>query len=295
MRLIKIFKAIEENKLGVLNDKAIYSCINKKNKKGLTPIHYAVICKNTQAVRFLLEYGADIDIYNKYGFTPLQTASSMDYYEIVEVLMKHKLYKTWYEPMMLAASKNNYQTFYRLIKLGGDVNGYVKDKEGPSLLHWAAQEGNIDIIRLLVENGAAPDLLNESCLTPLYMSASEGYLDIVNYLISCGANLEGRIEQGFNKTTPLMIATSWNRINVVDALLKQGANIEARDRDGRTSLFYAVLRQHNEVVDLLIRNGARQDIKDYRGYILKDLSNPSVRKKIEDEEDFFDTIEHKEE
>ncbi|MFA5675068.1 MAG: ankyrin repeat domain-containing protein [Christensenellales bacterium] len=284
MNINRLFKAIENNENDLLKVNLTSKNINKKNKEGQTLIHQATICNNVEAIKLLLNLCVNVDIYDKKGFSALKYACYMDHVEAAELLMKYKLSLTWYEPMMLAASMDCCKTLRCLIGLGGDVNGYASDKEGYSLIHWAAQEGHIDVIKLLVEHGANPDLLDDSGHTPLYKSASEGHTDIVEYLLTCGVDIEGRLEKELNSTTPIMIACGWNKSKVVEVLIKNGANIEAKDMDGRTPLFYAVLRQNKNIVDILINNGADKNIKDLRGYTLNDLNNPEIRKAIDNEE-----------
>lgn len=286
MSINKIFHAIKNNNVDYLKNNLTHKNLNKKNKDGQAFIHQAAISNNIAAIKLLIDFGANIDIYDKNGFSPLKYACYYDNYESAELLMKYKLTLIGYEPMMLAASMNCCNTLRCLIELGGDVNGYVSDKEGYSLIHWAAQEGHVDVIKLLVERGANPDLLDDSGHTPLYKAASEGHADIVEYLLTCKVDIEGRLEEEFNHTTPLMIACVCNKIYIVEILIKNGANIEAKDRDGRTPLFYAALRQHREIFDLLVKYGANKNIKDYRGYTISDLGDPKIRKTIDDEEDF---------
>jgi len=54
----------------------------------------------------------------------------------------------------------------------------------------AAQNGHLDIVRFLVEAGAAIDQGNNNGSTPLWLAAQDGHLDIVRFLVEAGAATE---------------------------------------------------------------------------------------------------------
>jgi ankyrin repeat protein len=51
----------------------------------------------------------------------------------------------------------------------------------------AALKGHLDIVRFLVEGGAAKDQAQNDGATPLLVAAGEGHLDIVRFLVAAGA------------------------------------------------------------------------------------------------------------
>lgn len=64
-----------------------------------------------------------------------------------------------------------------------------KDDQGLAPLHWAADRGDLDIVRYLVdEKKANVDCLDNEGQTPLHYAAACGYPTIVEYLIKAGAN-----------------------------------------------------------------------------------------------------------
>jgi len=60
---------------------------NIKNNDGSTPLHYAA--DNSKVVEVLLEHGADLNIRDKYGATPLHDAAENGHPEVVELLLEH--------------------------------------------------------------------------------------------------------------------------------------------------------------------------------------------------------------
>lgn len=81
-----------------------------------TVLHVAATSGLTEAVELLLEEGANVNVQNKFGFTPLMNAVAFDHIETVKILLKH----------------------------GADVN--IKNKKGKTAFSLTAKE---EIIRLL--------------------------------------------------------------------------------------------------------------------------------------------------
>src|SRR5690606_12521044 len=67
-----------------------------------------------------------------------------------------------------------------LIEAGGEVNVLQTSRISP--LHLAAQTGNIDLIILLLENGASVEIKNEMCKTASDFADEKRHPDIANFL-----------------------------------------------------------------------------------------------------------------
>lgn len=85
------------------------------------------------------------------------------------------------------------------LKIGVDINGRVQD--GYTALHLAAQEGHIEVVKLLVEKGADIDLEStERGRYAFYSACLQGHYDVANYLLPRVKNVNKRILSG---VTPL--------------------------------------------------------------------------------------------
>jgi len=91
-------------------------------------------------------------------------------------------------------------------------------------LHIAAEQGNLEIVRMLIECGADVNALAKESLyeTPLGLSARENHIDVCKYLLSCGACPDGMDETAI---TPLMAACQDDHYEIAKLLLEAGANV----------------------------------------------------------------------
>lgn len=151
-----------------------------------------------------------------------------------------------------------------LVRNGAEVN--IRDKRGTSLL-WYAVSGNREgIVKVLLEEGADPKFRNSDYSPdtsyPLFTAIRRGNYSIVKLLLEHGAELESMDADGW---TPLGYATSLHHHSIIKLLLEHGADIEGRTSDGRTALGCAAVCGHNLVAGLLLELGAEVDAKDPGG------------------------------
>jgi ankyrin repeat protein len=92
-------------------------------------------------------------------------------------------------PLMLAGITNQLDWAKKLIERGADVN-----QKGWTPLHYAATKGNIEIMRLLIENHAYLDAESPNGTTPLMMAAHYGTPMATKLLLEEGA--DPRIQNG---------------------------------------------------------------------------------------------------
>lgn len=126
----------------------------------------------------------------------------------------------------------------------------------------AAQEGDLDHIKLLVEEGADVNSQSDDRWTPLMVAALEGHVEMVETLFGKGAVLDASSGKGQNA---LIIATIEGHVEVVRALLEHGAEVNAGNSKGWTALRFAVSMDETEILHALIEAGADTNIADHEG------------------------------
>ncbi len=159
------------------------------------------------------------------------------------------------DDLLKAVNADDISRVKDLLKEGLDVNGM--NKNGWSALMIAASKGNVDILKLLIENGAALDVRKyQGGQTALIFAAHWGHADVVRHLIARGANLNIQMDDGW---TALIDSISTDNVEVAKILVESGADANIKSNTGWTALMAAAYENHLEIVDLLIKRGA--DVK----------------------------------
>lgn len=126
----------------------------------------------------------------------------------------------------------------------------------------------LDIVKLLIDNGADVDIKTEYGSTPLHAALKLGYyartrgeqsefFDIARLLIRSGAkDVNTKDEDG---TTPLFLALYSEQFAIAKSLVDLGANVNEKAKDGQTPLEYAKSIGHTAMINLLIENGAENN------------------------------------
>uniref|UniRef100_A0A1B0F9D1 Uncharacterized protein n=1 Tax=Glossina morsitans morsitans TaxID=37546 RepID=A0A1B0F9D1_GLOMM len=125
---------------------------------------------------------------------------------------------------------------------------------GATALWVASGLGHLQVVKLLVQNGADVNHNTKAQSSPLRAACYAGRLDIVKYLIEHGADIN--LGNKYNNTC-IMIAAYKGHEHVVYTLLKNGANPNDQALCGATALHYAAECGHLEVCRLLLDHGAR--------------------------------------
>ena len=195
----------------------------------------AVIEKDTAKIKQLLQSGVDINTQHPTsGTTVLMIASSYYYYDdMVEYL----------------------------IGKGANVN--LKDSEGETALLWAASN-SLPSAKILVENGAKVNIAANDGMTPflqatLGVSSGKVTIEMCNLLRKNGANINASLtKKSAAGWTALHYAVVNGDIELVKYLIRYGANVNKSTGEGSTPLFLAKLGNHEEVVQILKKAGAKE-------------------------------------
>lgn len=122
-----------------------------------------------------------------------------------------------------------------LLRHGALVKGWDASREGDPLL-MAVLIRHIDAVRLLLAAGADPAVCDDEGTSPLRFCAQEGLLEMARLLLHCGAGKT--IDEGGGSTGMNALGFAATRLDVEMArlLLAHGANPQAWDLDRRTPL-----------------------------------------------------------
>ncbi len=140
-----------------------------------------------------------------------------------------------------------------LIAKKADVN--LPQGDGMTALHWAALQGDVRTMHLLLAAGAKTTAVTRvGAYTPLHLASSRGHAAAVTSLLVAGSAPDALTSTGVQ---PLHLAAQAGDPDAVRALIDRGADVNAADAThGRTPLIFAVSQSRLEVAKVLIAKGA---------------------------------------
>ena len=271
--------------------------VNKSCGDGITPLMVAAKQGHFAIVKNLVEHGANIQARDYSKYNSLHHACINGHMDIAEFFIEkgcdvNSLSADNFTPLH-GASKLNFDGLVEfLLKKGASINAQTKlRKETPLLM--AIGNGNENIARLLVENGADLNAKNSENVTPFHLAIKKSLDNFALYLLEKGCQFETRdkhVETPFyslckRESTPpnyklalkllklgadpnyrcplLNLCENFNSNNkLISTLIKYGANVQAIDTDGITPLHIAVNYGNAKLVKKLIQLGASVHTKE---------------------------------
>jgi len=94
------------------------------------------------------------------------------------------------------------------------------------LLHFAARDGELDLVRSVLDAGGDVNEPAENSWTPLHFAAEGGHVFVVQFLLDRGADPGATTSEGY---TPLDVAAVYDRSGIVE-LLQRHATPRRRKR-----------------------------------------------------------------
>jgi ankyrin repeat protein len=140
-----------------------------------TLLYVAVLDRQMGVIQLLIERGANTEVANKTGDTPLVAAARIGYDDAVRYLhskgasLNHQNRGGATAVTLLSGNSVRLGTLKLLLSLGADPN--IQDHYGNTALHWAAQAANLDVLRvLLADRRIEPSKINKEGYTPLALA-----------------------------------------------------------------------------------------------------------------------------
>ena len=154
-----------------------------------------------------------------------------------------------------AAATGNIERLKQQLNAGTDVN-QKNSYDGSTALNHAAWHGHMEIVQLLLENGANTNAKRNDGWAPLHDAAAQGHEEIAELLIANGADINTKDD---GERTPLYAAAGKGQKNIVEILIAKGADVNAISKDGRgyTPLDLAIHYKRAETADLLRKHGGK--------------------------------------
>lgn len=107
----------------------------------------------------------------------------------------------------------------------------ARDRDGDTPLHFAALEGNVELINGFIDKGAKIELQNALLRTPLHLAAMNDRKDAVAGLLKRGAALENR--DGHQRTALMLCTRERGQAPAGRVLIEAGADVNVKDLEPR--------------------------------------------------------------
>jgi ankyrin repeat protein len=225
--------------------------IEQTDPDGITPLNLAVDNFNFDIGAYLLGRGANPNLWDLWGRTPLYLAVDLNTVPRGGRADMASLDNTsslrMIELLLGAGANPNLQLklFPPYRSVGADRGGDQLLTIGSTPLLRAARAADVPAINLLLAHGARTDLPQIAGITPL--------------LAAAGVGASGVDTRGTLRTEPQMVET-------LQLLLAAGSKVNEVDSQGRTALHGAAQGGRDEIVKLLAAKGADLQVKDARGF-----------------------------
>ncbi len=167
----------------------------------------------------------------------------------------------WYIPIHLAIIENDLYLMRSFLKY--DARTDYKTNHGSSLLSIAAQYGQTDIVKLLLDKEIPTDLPNKDGDIPLHFAAYYGHDKVADTLVR--ANPKSVNQPNYSQLRPLHLAALSGNDQVIKTLLEYGAEMDAVDAQQCTALHMASATGRLNVSDTLLEAGASTTIVNIYG------------------------------
>jgi len=282
---------------------------DRYGRRGLTPLNIAVEKEDKEFFSFLLEKGFPSTSASNYSLFHSAIARKVtpEFIKFMITELKKKDINLLKEHLNHIASVFTKSSIYQftplqtaIFNIGSKaelIEALLSAKDlielnklnlkNNSALHMAVQRGYFDVVKLLVESGADPDVPDKFGLTPLHLAANNH------------SNWKGRYSTVFHSQTAIQDVNE-----IIDYLIKNGANVNAQTKDfgekygweyfcdEQTPLHFALLREEYDIARILVEKGADLSLANIRGekpsVILSKLSKKFSNQDINNDLDAAD-------
>jgi ankyrin repeat protein len=241
-------QALRERKPELARLLLLNASVSQTNASGDTALHIAAVRGAADEVEQLLSRKADLNAVNTVGLTALHVALEHGHSMIARALAKSGTRLD----IFAAAGLGRLDEVVATLNQRPDWLA-ATNRQGRTVLHWAAMSGHEILVKRLLESGTPPDKEDAQGATALDLAAGFGHSKVVDQLLAAGA-----------KSSIRRAVLSGDR-HLVSRLLASGAPVDARNQKGRSPLHLAVEQSDPAMAELLIGKGADVNATDTGG------------------------------
>ncbi|KAF7210629.1 dynein axonemal heavy chain 12 [Nothobranchius furzeri] len=226
-----------------------------RSLKGETPLFLAVVHGIRENATFLLQNGCDPDVQNDEQDSPLVAAILNDQYDLATLLLRYNAKTDQTGPLNRTALHESAflgldNFVHLLLESGADPNALDIKKKTP--LSLAAQNGHLNVVEALLQKGARLWSESESeSGTTLFDAAASGHPDIITLLLDHGADPNLQLHNGH---LPIHRAAYHGHRLALEVLIPV-TKMQAVKESGMSPLHSAAAGGHTQCVEILLKAG----------------------------------------
>jgi uncharacterized protein len=235
----------------------------------------------------MLEEGAPMDGCDKENTSPFEKAASLGHEEcarlliragarinkkelsiyahtsIVKILIEERAVqkKDWARILFFAAMEGNLPTVELLIAQGVSLN--VENTEGKTALMIASQQGHMHLVHHLLRSQSSLTKSDHEGRTALHLATASNHPGVVHILLKARAKLNLSHDE---LSEAMLTASHHGHAHLIPTFIQAGANPNVRNASGNTCLSWAAAKKQSQVVVALLKAGADPNIADADGF-----------------------------
>ena len=192
---------------------------------GATPLCVAAEKGHEAIVESLLKFPSiQVDACRDDGVTPLLMATQKGNPGVVELLLRadarvNVTFADGTAPLHVAVNNGNFDVAEVLLR-SPEIRVNQRTETLVTALAVACKHGHKELVRLLLENGADPNMVNDAGIAPLHLVCLLGYTEIAEMLLNAGADQDVRMRSE-EQFTPFQLARLGGQKQIIVLLDKK--------------------------------------------------------------------------
>ncbi|XP_030577806.1 ankyrin repeat and EF-hand domain-containing protein 1 [Archocentrus centrarchus] len=280
-RLIQWVHKVDKVQIEKMVQLGVQNLINlTEPQDGIGVLHVAVSANNPDLVNFLVSLGADPNIQDKKGHTPIMLAAELGNDPIVSLLAHNRADLRLLDAegkgvlfYCVYPTKRHSRCLQVLLKCGADANNV--SAQGTHIFHLMCEKAQecTPLCLLMLDAGADPNAAHQKTgVTVLMEAAKAGSLPLVRAIIRMGGDPNALDTK---RHAAVHYAAMGGFFEVIQVLSAHSADMSVMNLDNCTPLHYAAASGNANCCKFLVQRGCNPKLKNQEGVLPRQIAKGS--------------------